>query len=189
MQKRWLVIVGIIVVALITWWAFSTTSEINQQIEKSNIDNTSNSELNESAKAENLVITETESGKKIWELVADKAIYTNKNARLINVRGKFFSDDNKIMLTFKAPEGNYVEKLHQLSLNKGALIQHPDEHITISSDTMSWTNENDSITAEKDVVVDKNGKLKSHADKCIFSTDFTNIKLEGNTYSELNMQG
>ncbi|MGD9580805.1 MAG: LPS export ABC transporter periplasmic protein LptC [Vampirovibrionia bacterium] len=187
MQKRWLVLVGIIVGALILWWAVNTTSEINQEIQKSSVENSSNSESSENAEAKNLHIVETESGKKVWELTADKAIYSDKNAKLINVRGKFFSDNNEILLTFKAPEGNYVEKFHQLSLNKGAYVQHPEEHITISSDTMYWSNEKDDITAEKDVVVDKNGKLKSRADKCIFSTDFTNIKLEGNTYSQLSM--
>ena len=187
MQKRWLVIVGIIVAVLIAWWAYTTTIEINQDIQKSSVDNPTNAKIKENAEAENLHIVDTKSGKKIWELVADKAIYTDKNAKLINVKGQFFSDNNKVLLTFEAPEGNYVEKLHQLSLNNGAKIQNPDELITISSDTMSWSNDSDDITAEKGVVVDKNGKLKSHADKCIFSTDFTSIKLEGNTYSELKM--
>ncbi|MEW5820336.1 MAG: LPS export ABC transporter periplasmic protein LptC [Cyanobacteriota bacterium] len=187
MKKNGIIIISIIVIALIVWWVVSSTVEINKDIEKSY--NSETSTVEESAQAENLHIVETESGKKIWELTADKAVYSHKNAKLTNIKGKFFGEDNKVLLTFEAPEGNYIEKEHKLSLNKGAFIQEPNEKISIHSETMYWTKENDNITAEGNVKVIKANFITSYADKTIFSTDFNNIKLEGNTFSELNMSG
>lgn len=188
MKKTWIIGTGVIVSILLIWWVVNTTSEINQNIEQSYGNESQNSE--QSANAENLHIVETESGKKIWELTADKAVYSDKNAKLTNVKGKFFDEDDKILLTFEAPEGNYIEQDHKLSLNNGALIKNPDQKISIESEKMYWTNDNkEGIIAEGNVKVVKENYINSFADKSTFSTDFNSIKLEGNTRSELNMSG
>lgn len=184
MNKKWIVITALGFCFLISWWVVSNTNEINQKIDQS-IENNKNN-ISEKLEAKNLHIVETDKGKKIWELTADSAVYGNDNAKLSNVKGQFYGEDDEIVLNFKAPVGNYVEEKHQLSLNDGAVINHPNEKIFISSETMYWSNDTDNITAEGKVKVVKEGFGTSYGDKTIFSSDFNNIRLEGNTYSELS---
>jgi LPS export ABC transporter protein LptC len=184
MKKKWLPIIIIIVLILSSWWILTNTSEINKKIDQS----AENAEADkpETIQAKNIHIVETEQGKKIWELTAKRAVYHNKDARLHNITGQFYGDQDTILLNFKAPEGNYIQEEHKLSLDKGAEVKHPDEKISISSDTMYWTNKSDKIFAEGQVKIVKEGFGISYGEKTTFTSDFKNIKIEGNTYSELS---
>lgn len=187
MKPHWLTIAGIALFLVAIWWIVANTSAINKQIEQS-ADKKQNN-VTESAQAKNLHIVETEKGKKVWELTADKAVYNNNNAKLTNVKGKFYNENDKILLTFEAPIGNYIQEKHRLSLNEGALVLHPEANISIASKTMFWSNQSKDITAEGDVKIIKKGFGTSYGDKTTFSLDFSKISIEGNTYSELNFSG
>lgn len=186
MKKHALLIITTALMVLAGWWIYSTTTTINQQIEQTQSQQV---DQPETAKASNIHIVETENGKKIWELTADKAVYENENAQLTNVKGKFFDDNNEILVTFEAPVGNYVEQIKKVSLQKGASVIHPRTETSIESEEMFWTGGSDNITAHGNVKVVKKNLVTSHADKSIFTTDFDSIKLEGNTYSEINISG
>jgi len=187
MKKHWLVIIVLVLFALITWWIINSTNKINKEIEKSAIKN--ETEQQEKAQAENLHITETQKGKKIWELTADKAYYIDKNINLTNIKGKFFNDKNKILITFTAPEGNYKQEEHKLTLLKGVKATHPEAKMLIVSDSMYWNNKSTEIIAESKVKIVKEGFGTCYGDKANFAIDFSKISLTGNTYSQLNFAG
>lgn len=187
MKRHALLIISIAFAALLVWWVYSSTADINRQIQES-VETQQNDE-GDSATAEKLHIVETENGKKIWELTADKAVYEDENAQLINIKGKFFDEDDKILVTFEAPLGSYVEELKKVSLQDGAYVIHPGTETTVESKEMFWFSGSDDITAVGEVRVVKKNMVTSYADKSIFSTDFDSIKLQGNTYSEINISG
>lgn len=187
MNKKYLIIAGVALFLLLTAWVVLNTNEINKEIEQDVVKKGHN--ITETARAKSLHIVETEEGKKVWELTADNAIYSSKNASLTNVKGKFFDENDKVLLTFKAPVGSYVEAKHQLSLDKGALVLHPDKNISIASKTMSWSNNSKDIIAEGKVKIVKQGFGTSYGDKTTFSVDFSKISIEGNTYSEIDFSG
>lgn len=187
MNKKWLIVIGVVIIITITSWVAITTFEINKKIEFTLQQSHKNS--SEKAKAKNLHIMETESGKLLWELTADMATYANNDAKLTNIKGKFYNKDNKILLTFQAPVGKYIQESHKLSLNKGVLVNHPEAKISIESQTMTWTNKSTDIIATGNVKVVKEGFGVSYADKGTFATDFSKISIEGNTYSEINVSG
>jgi LPS export ABC transporter protein LptC len=184
MNKKLFILLGFAILGLITWWVIASTSEINKRIDQT-VD-VNKTDPVETVTAKGIHIIETDNGKKVWELKADQASYEDKNAKLINIKGKFFDDGDKLMLIFEAPLGVYAQENHHVSLQDGAKVMHPQEHISITSDIMSWSNESREITAEGKVKVVKEGFGTSYGDKTIFSSDFNKITLIGNTYSELN---
>lgn len=187
-MKKWLLISVVAAISIfVVFWIVNSSNEINNQIEKSV--NTHKKETNEKAVANNINIIETQFGKKLWDLKADKAVYENKNALLTNISGQFYDDKGKILLIFKAPQGNYIQDKHELSLNKNITIEQKQANIILNAETVSWTNKNPLIIAKGKIKIVKKGFGTSYSDKAIFSKDFTKISLEGNTYTEVNFSG
>ena len=187
MKKNTLIIIILVIIGFITWWITNSTNKINKEIEQS-LKNQKTTQ-HEKAQAENLHITETQKGKKIWELTADKAFYADKNINLTKIKGKFFDENNKVIIIFESPVGNYIQEEHKLSLTNSVKAIYPEAKISIVSDKMYWNNKSTDIIAENKVKIIKEGFGTCYGDKAKFSIDFSKIALEGNTYSELNFAG
>lgn len=187
MKKNWLIPVLIVVIAALAWWIISYSKEINTQITQTT--EVIEEKQDQTAEASGISIVETERNKKLWELAAEKALYEDKNALLINLSGKFYDQNGDVLLVFEAPEGNYTESTKNIVLKNGVTIYHPTEKILVKSETMSWSNQSKLITAEGKVEMIKEGLGTSYGNKAVFTRDFSKISIEGNTYSEFSFSG
>lgn len=132
-----------------------------------------------------LVITETKDTKKYWEIYATSGTYSdsNKKATLYGIKGNFYKN-NKVIMSFDAPEGEYDETTKSIHVTGGARAL-TDSNLYIESSILDWQGSNSMVTARKNVKIIKENQIVTYSDKCIFNSDFTNFKVLGNSKTVL----
>lgn len=178
MSKK--LIVSILIIGMIialSIWAFVVSSNITKSVEKASIEPDKRSE---NINAENLIITETKSGQKYWEVCAKSGNYDNKNTTVVlkNVKGNLYKDNN-ITLSFDAPIGIYSEKTKEIRL-KGGSRALTDKDIFVSADQLTFFGKKDLFFADGNVKIRQTGKLLTFSDQSVFNSDFTDLKIIGN---------
>ena len=103
-------------------WAFISASVITKTFKNKIIDQTYK---NKEANIESLLVTETDQGKKLWELYADTGMYTDADniVLLENLIGNFYEDD-KVKASFKADKGTYNSTKKQIILNDNVELEY-----------------------------------------------------------------
>ena len=161
--------------------AFNISSNITRDL------NLLTDESNDGQRAniEELVITETRDGQKHWEVYANSAQYDNsKNmAVLTDVKGNFYKE-GKVILSFDAPVATYNAKIKEIVLTGGSRAA-TDNDILITAEEISWTGSKDEITAKKNVKIRRADELYVTSDESSFNTDFTKLKLRGNSLANV----
>jgi lipopolysaccharide assembly outer membrane protein LptD (OstA) len=137
------------------------------------------------ARIEELVIIETKDGVKFWEVYADSGYYdgTGQNAILTDIKGNFYRDGN-VVLSFDAPIAVYTSKDKEIRL-KGGTRAATKNDVLITAKELSWKGSQDEIVAQGDVKIRKSEDLLITSDSSIFNTDFTKIKLKGNSFTNV----
>lgn len=173
-------IIGILLILGI--WAFITASNITRDVKLAS--NELDAEADK-AKIEELIITETRDGEKFWEVYANSGQYdgNKKGARLTEVKGNFYKE-GKVVLSFDAPEALYIEQNKEIKLTGGSRAA-TNEAIYITADEISWTGNKDEITATGNVKILKSKDFLIKSDKSTFNTDFTNLKVMGNSQTNV----
>ncbi len=142
------------------------------------------------ATGQNVSFVITEGERKKWHLVAEEAQYfeDQSGAKLKNVKGEFFDKNGNPVLTFTAPAGRYVNKENQVQLNGGVVAQSKDEdnRVNLQAPNMAWSARNDEVVASGGVELEHQFGA-SQAERCRFNLDLSNISLEGNVTSEMEL--
>lgn len=167
---------------LLGLWAFIVSYQITSSM-KSTYDNPN--AINEKANIEELIITETREGQKFWEVYAKSGQYDDnqKGAKLTNIKGNFYKE-GKVILSFDAPTAFYISQNKEVKLTGGSRII-TDKDILITAQNISWTGTIDEIMANGNVKIRKANEFLITSDDSVFNTDFTKLKVTGN--SETNV--
>ncbi|HBG49363.1 MAG TPA: LPS export ABC transporter periplasmic protein LptC [Cyanobacteria bacterium UBA9971] len=138
---------------------------------------------NEQVKIIDIIITETTEGEKFWEVVASSANYDKgvDIATLQNVRGNFYKN-NVVVLSVEAPLAIYNSAKKEVILKNGAKAAN-NKNVLITAKEICWAGKTDMITAKGNVKITQDDKMLTTSDKSIFNSDFTNLKLSGNSNS------
>jgi len=182
MQKKTLIPVIIMsaLVLLSMWVFFSDDGELKPSPEQ----NTSAQEENgEKAVVKDIIITETNEGKKFWEVVADSGEYdkTSSSTTLYNINGNFYKD-GEVVLSVQAPVAIYNSEKKEVILKNGAKAANT-KNVIITATQICWAGTTDTITATGNVKIMQDDKMKTTSDKSVFDSEFTYLNLIGNSDS------
>lgn len=184
MSKKTLIsIIILCVLTLLSVWVFFSDSgekvKLNTEKPSSATKNTGDDKV----KVTDLIITETNEGKKFWEVMAvngnyDKGVDT---MTLKNIKGNFYKN-NVIVLSVEAPLAIYNSTKKEVILKNGARAAN-NKNVLITAREIRWAGKTDTITATGNVRITQDDKMLTTSDKSIFNSDFTNLKLSGNSNS------
>lgn len=133
----------------------------------------------------NVLLTETKEGKKYWEIFADSGEYLNKKNKIYlhNVIGNCYKK-SEVALSFEADNGYYENKNKRVTLIKNAIVV-TNKETAIKADKIVWEGTIDKIIAEGNVRVVKSDEIMTISDKTVFTTDFKEFKIYGNTITKV----
>lgn len=187
MSKRKIAyIVILLIIVLGCAWAFVSAGVITKNFKKEVLkDAGTKQELN----IENLVITETKDDKKYWELYAESGYYDNQNkvAILYNVIGNFY-DDDKVVLSMESTKGTYSEENKKVVLYDDTYFIYKDG-TDVRADRFVWQGNDKDITAQGNVVIRRNGEIKTYSNEAVLSNQMTIIRIKGRSRTELYSKG
>ena len=187
MSKKTLISIIILsVLTILSIWVFFSDSggkvKLNTET-NSQSKNSAKNANNEKVKVLDLIITETNEGKKFWEVIASSGNYDKDvdKVTLKNIKGNFYKD-NIVVLSVEAPLAYYNSSKKEVILKDGARAAN-NKNVLITAKEIRWTGTKDLITATGNVRIIKDDKMLTTSDKSIFNSDFTNLKLSGNSNS------
>lgn len=178
MSKRVIAsVVVIIFLLLLSIWGFWVSYNVTKDMEKTS--SVSKNVNSEEIRVEELIITETKKGKKLWEVQAESGHYDNvKNlAVLKTVKGNFFKN-SKIVLSFRAPAAFYDQQKKEVRLINGASAI-TENGVYVNADEMAWQGIEDQILAQGNVSINKSDRFLTLSDKAFFNKDFSSFKING----------
>jgi len=182
MQKKTLIPVIILsaLVLLSIWVFFSNDGEAPPVPEKQTLAQQENSEK---AVVKDIIITETNEGKKFWDVVADSGEYdkTSSATTLYNINGNFYKD-GKVVLSVQAPVAIYNSEKKEVILKNGAKAAN-NKNVIITAKQICWAGTTDTITATGNVKIVQDDKMMTTSDKSVFDSEFTYLNLDGNSDS------
>lgn len=176
-------IIFLILILGLSIWAFTVATNITKSVSEADIQASRkkiDKSKNENVNAKGVIITETEAGKKFWEIYADSGKYDSKTTlvSLVQVKGNFYKN-NKVVLSFDAPFGKYNQKSKGIILTGGARALS-NKDIFISAKKLVFKGKTDEITATGNVKIKKSDEMMTLSDKSVFDTSFKWLKNFGN---------
>lgn len=144
---------------------------------------------------QNVTFVVTEGERKKWEILSEKACYypDKSGAQLTSITGEFFNDASKPVMTFTAPRGKYVNANNEVVLTGGVVAESISENkadnaeIALEAPTMRWSSVSEEVTAEGGVQLVHSIFGQSQAYQARFALDLTNLVMEGQVVSEMNV--
>lgn len=183
MSKKTLIsIIILAVLTLLSLWVFFSDSPEKVDLPENNSSETQKVE-DEKVKIKDLIIIETKEGKKIWEVYATAGNYEKSMERIIldDIKGNFYKD-NKVVLSVEAPLAVYNSAKKEIILKNGARAAN-NKNVLVTAKEICWAGTTDLITATGNVKITQDDKMMTTSDKSIFNSDFTNLKIIGNSNS------
>ena len=160
-------------------WSWWVTRGIREDTEKA---------LNQGQNVEvkNLVLTETKDGKKYWELYAKGGDYSSTEGLVIldQIIGNFYDKHEEVVLSFRSPRGYYVEEEKTIKLEGDTLLVAKDGS-SISANEFIWKGQDEDITAEGNVIINRNNELVTNSDKAVFNSELTYFKIMGKSNTKI----
>lgn len=171
---------AVLVVCIFSFaWSWWVTRGIRENTEKA---------LNQgqTAAVKNLVITETKDGKKYWELYAKGGDYSSTEGLVIldEIIGNFYDKNEEVVLSFRSPKGVYVESEKTIKLEGDTLLVAKDGS-SISANEFIWKGQDEDITAEGSVIINRNNELVTVGDKAVFNSKLTYFKIMGKSSTKI----
>lgn len=187
MSKRkiaYIVILSLIVIGCA--WAFISAGVITRNFKKEAI---SSAGEKQKLNIENLIITETKEDKKYWELYAESGYYDSQNkvAILYNVIGNFY-DDDKVVLSMESSKGTFSEETKKVVLYENSYFIYKDG-TDVRADRFVWQGNDKDITAQGNVIIRRNGELRTFSNEAVLSDQMTNVIIKGRSKTELYSKG
>lgn len=169
-------------------WAFIYAGSVTKSFKQKILDNTYNSK---EADIENMLLTETKDGRKLWELFADTGRYAETNGIVILERltGNVFdeNDDVNIKASFKADKGTYNTKSRQIILYDNVIMVYNDG-TSIKTDRLVYSGKNEDIVAEGNVVINRPDKASSSGMRAVLTGDYSKFDIKGRTQTRFYMK-
>ncbi len=187
MSKRKIAYIVILLAVVIGCsWAFISAGIITKNFKKEALKNAGEKQ---EVNVKNLIITETKEDKKYWELYAEKGYYDNQNKVVIlyNVIGNFY-DKDEVVLSMESSMGTYSEEKKKVVLYDNSYFIYKDG-TDVRADRFVWQGSDKDITAQGNVVIRKNGELRTFSNEAVLSEKMTNIKIIGRSRTELYKKG
>lgn len=186
MSKKTIISIIILVfLSVLSVWVFFTdsTGKIKLNTDTPSSSASKDDKDNEKVKVSDLIITETNEGKKIWEVIAVSGNYEKSMEKIVlkNVKGNFYKDST-VVLSIEAPVAIYDSVNKEVILKNGARALN-NKNVLITANEICWAGSKDIITATGNVKITQDNKLMTKSNKSVFNTSFTYLKLSGNSDS------
>ncbi len=184
-QKKnigYIILFSIIIIACL--WAFISAGIITKSFKNKIEDNTYK---NKEAAIENLLVTETKEGKKLWELYSESGVYSDSDSivSLNDLIGNFYEND-KVKASFKADNGTYNALKKEIILYNNVLLVY-DDGTNICADRIEYKGKDEDILAIGNVRIEKPNEAVVIGAKAILKGDFTDFHIEGRTKTQFFM--
>lgn len=170
------VLFGVIVLAC--FGAFIYSSVITKSFKNKIIDQTYASK---EANIENLLVTETKDGQKLWELFSDKGMYTDANGIVLleNLIGNIY-EENSVKASFKADKGTYNSETKQIILYDNVIMVYKDG-TNLKTDRLIYSGKNEDILAVGNVRIEKPNEAVVIGLEAVLSGDHKQFNIKGRT--------
>ena len=174
----------LVVIIILCIWSFIYAGIITKSFKNKIVNQTYN---NKEANIENLLVTETKDGEKLWELFADTGTYSdNNNVVLLEGAIGNFYEDGKVKASFKADRGTYHSLKKEIILYNNVLIVYADS-TNISADRIFYAGKDKDIEAVGNVRIEKPDEVIVYGNKAILKGDFSDFHIEGRTKTQFYM--
>ena len=180
-KKRSYLIVALAIV-FVLFWAFISASLITTNFNRAQLKGMENKQT---VDAVGIIITETKSGSKYFEIYGETGSYSNDRsvATLHNVVGNFYKDD-EVAMSFQSSKGAYDEKQGTITLYEHTYIVLKDE-TSLEADKLVWSGSDSDIVAEGNVKIKKSKDMIALANKCIIGPEYDRFKIIGKTQTKI----
>lgn len=165
-------------------WAFISAGVITKSFKNKLIDQTYK---NKEANIESLLVTETKDGEKLWELYADKGMYSDLNnvVLLEDIVGNFY-DKKKVTASFKADKGTYTTAKKEIILYDNVVLIYTDG-TNIQAEKIIYSGKGKDVVALGNIRIEKPNEAIIMGNKAILKGDFSDFHIEGRTQSHFYM--
>lgn len=181
-SKRKACLIALVLIVGIMGWAIISAGMITANFNRSQVKNSANEQK---VDAVGVIITETKSGSKYFEIYGETGKYSNENsiATLYNVVGNFYKD-GEVGMSFQSSQGTYDENEGVITLGKNTYIVLKDE-TSLEADKLIWSGSDKDTIAVGNVKIKKGKEMYATANKCIISPDYQKFKIIGNSKTKI----
>lgn len=168
--------------AAVLIWAFVSAEIITRNFNRQQLVGTENrQELDVSG----IIITETKSGTKYWEIYGETGNYNSdsKIALLDNVTGNFYSN-NAVSMSFESSKATYNEEKKQIILFNNIHIVIKDG-TQLYCDRLTWSGSDKDVIAKGNIKINRNNELIAIAQEAIINPDYSRFQIKGKTVTKL----
>ena len=166
------------VIAISCFGAFIYSSVITKSFKHKILDRTYASK---EANIENLLVTETKDGQKLWELFADKGIYAETNGIVLleSLIGNIY-ENNNVKASFKSDKGTYNSETKQIILYDNVIMVYIDG-TNIKTNRLIYSGKHEDIVAIGNVRIEKPNEAVVMGLEAVLSSDHKNFNIKGRT--------
>ena len=181
-RKKILKIISLICILILGWglvWSYSVTKIVKKNSKNSNL-------KNQHAIVKNIIVTETQDGKKYWEFYAKSGEYNSENnsIRLNDLIGNFYDKNEQVIVSFKSNKGTYDEITKKVILDGENLFVGKDGS-QLYADELIWQGQDKDILANGNVQFIQDNKIITKSQKAVFNSNLTIFKIIGKTKTQL----
>lgn len=178
----YIVLFSIIVIACL--WAFISAGMITKSFKTKIVEQTYQ---NKEANIENLLVTETKDGEKLWEMYAETGRYSDSDTIVLleGIIGNFY-EEKKVKASFKADRGTYHTIKKEIILYSNVVLVY-DDGTNIMTDRITYAGKDQDIVAQGSVRIEKPTEAIIYGGKAVLKGDFSDFHIEGRTQTKFYM--
>ena len=142
---------------------------------------------NKEANIENLLVTETKDGKKLWELYSESGRYSDDDSVVLleDVIGNFY-EEQAVKASFKADRGTYHTTKKEIVLDSNVVLVYKDG-TNIMTDRIVYLGRDKDIVASGNVRIEKPKEAIIYGSKAVLKGDLSDFHIEGRTQTKFYM--
>jgi len=181
-KKEKAYVIAFAAIVFVLMWAFISAAVITCNFNRAQVKGGADKQK---VDAVGIIITETKSGTKYFEIFGENGSYSNEDniATLNNVVGNFYRD-GEVAMSFQSSKGTYDEKNKIITLYENTYIVL-DDGTSLEADKLTWYGSDKDTIAEGNIRIKREKKLLSLADKCIIGANYDNFKIIGKTQTKI----
>ena len=178
----YIVLFAIVLIACV--WSFIYAGMITKNFKEKIIDQTYK---NKEANIENLLVTETKDGKKLWELYSESGRYSDDDSVVLleDVIGNFY-EEQAVKASFKADRGTYHTTKKEIILDSNVVLVYKDG-TNIMTDRIVYLGRDKDIVASGNVRIEKPKEAIIYGGKAVLKGDLSDVHIEGRTQTKFYM--
>lgn len=178
----YIILFAIVVIACV--WSFIYAGVITKNFKDKIVDQTYN---NKEANIENLLVTETKDGKKLWELFSESGRYSDDDSVVLleDIIGNFYEEES-VKASFKADRGTYHTTKKEIILDSNVVLVYKDG-TNIMTDRIVYLGRDKDIVASGNVRIEKPKEAIIYGGKAVLNGDLSDFHIEGRTQTKFYM--